>query len=240
MHCLAIYVKEGLPFARDLSLENSADSYLRFQLALRHSVSYFFLLYRSTSLSLCTVFDFISSNIDEILSINQSVHVFVFGDFKIHYKVWLNYSGGTDRPGELCCSNFSVSNDLIQMVNFPTQIPDCNSNSPTLLHLFLFSDKYLFYNGFPSIQKFWCCYLNFHWLCDNCKTGCPVSWHSLWLFSSWLWWSLWSFERCLWEHIFKLSVSTAAIEFCEWLQVGGVVFCIWYRKIICQKLSSEH
>ena len=42
MHGLAIYVKEGLPFARDLSLENSADSYLCFRLALLHSVSYFF------------------------------------------------------------------------------------------------------------------------------------------------------------------------------------------------------
>ena len=28
MHGLAVYLKEGLPFARDLSLENSADSYL--------------------------------------------------------------------------------------------------------------------------------------------------------------------------------------------------------------------
>ena len=28
MHGLAVYVKGGLPFARDLSLENSADSYL--------------------------------------------------------------------------------------------------------------------------------------------------------------------------------------------------------------------
>ena len=27
MHGLAVYVKEGLPFAQDLSLENSADSY---------------------------------------------------------------------------------------------------------------------------------------------------------------------------------------------------------------------
>ena len=42
MHGLAVYVKEGLPFARDLSLENSADSYLYFRLALLHSVSYFF------------------------------------------------------------------------------------------------------------------------------------------------------------------------------------------------------
>ena len=28
MHVLAVYVKEGLPFAQDLSLENSAGSYL--------------------------------------------------------------------------------------------------------------------------------------------------------------------------------------------------------------------
>ena len=38
MHGLPTYVKEGLPFARYLSLENSADSYLRFRLALLHSV----------------------------------------------------------------------------------------------------------------------------------------------------------------------------------------------------------
>ena len=37
MHVLAVYVKEGLSFARDLSLENSADSYLCFRLALLHS-----------------------------------------------------------------------------------------------------------------------------------------------------------------------------------------------------------
>ena len=47
MHGLAVYVKEGLLFARDLSLENSADSYLCFRLALFHSVSYFFFLFSS-------------------------------------------------------------------------------------------------------------------------------------------------------------------------------------------------
>ena len=45
MHGLTVYVKEGLPFARDFSLENSADSYLYFKLAVLHSVSYFFFLY---------------------------------------------------------------------------------------------------------------------------------------------------------------------------------------------------
>ena len=101
MHGLAVYVKEGLPFARDLSLESSADSYLCFRLALLHSVSYFFFLYRSPS-SLCTVFDSISSNIDEVLSINPSANVFIFGNFKVHHKDWLTYSGGTEWPGELC------------------------------------------------------------------------------------------------------------------------------------------
>ena len=131
-------MKEGVPFARDLSIENSSDSYLCFRLTLLHSVPYFFLLYRSLSSSLCTVFDSISSNIDEVLSINPPA-VFVFGDFNVHHKDWLTYSSGTDRPGELCY-NFSISNDLTQMVNFPTRIPDCDSHSPALLDLFISSD----------------------------------------------------------------------------------------------------
>ena len=35
---LAVYVKQGLPFAQDLYLENPADSYLCFSLALIHCV----------------------------------------------------------------------------------------------------------------------------------------------------------------------------------------------------------
>ena len=139
MHGLAVYKKEGLPFARDLSLESSADSYLCFRLALLHSVSYFFFLYRSPSSDLCTVFDSVSSNIDEVLSINPSANVFVFGGFNVHHKDWFTYFSGTDRPGELCY-NFSISNDLTQMVDFPTRIPDCDSHSPALLDLFLSSD----------------------------------------------------------------------------------------------------
>ena len=33
-----------------------------------------------------------------------------------------------------------ISNDLTQTVNFPTQIPDCDSHSPALLDFFLSSD----------------------------------------------------------------------------------------------------
>ena len=75
IHDLAANVKEGLPFARNLFLENSVNSYLRFRLALLHSVSYFFSLYQSPSSLLCTVFDSVSSNIDEVLPINPSIYV---------------------------------------------------------------------------------------------------------------------------------------------------------------------
>ena len=119
MHSLAVSLKKGLSFAWNLPVENSPESSLCFRLALLHSVPYFFFLYRSPSSALCTVFDSISSNIDEVLSINPSANVFVFGDFNVHHKDWLTYSGGTDQRGELCY-NFCIANDLTQMVNFPT------------------------------------------------------------------------------------------------------------------------
>ena len=83
MHGLAGYMMEGLPFAWDLSLKNSV---VCFWLALLYSVSYFFFLYWAPSLLSCMVFDSISSNIDVVLLTNQSVNVFVFGDFNINHK----------------------------------------------------------------------------------------------------------------------------------------------------------
>ena len=86
MHGLPVHVNEGLPFAQELSLENSTDSYLCFRLALLYSVSYFFFCYRSPFFILVHGFLFqfqfsISSKIDEILSIKPSASVSVFRDF---------------------------------------------------------------------------------------------------------------------------------------------------------------
>ena len=39
----------------------------------------------------------------------------------------------------MTCYNFSIANDLTQMVNFPTWIPDCDFHSPTFFDLFLSS-----------------------------------------------------------------------------------------------------
>ena len=224
MHGLAVYVKEGLPFACDLSLENSADSYC-FRLALLHSVSYFFFLYQSPSSSLCTVFDSVSSNVDEVLSINPSGNVFVFGDSNIHHEDWLTYSGGTDRPGELCY-NFSISSDLTQIVNFPTRIPDCDSHSPALLDLFLSSDASICSTmAFPPLG-------NSDHVVVSVSIDFPINSKQDTLFHLVAY--DYSGADCdglrdhlrdvPWEDIFKLSASPAASVICEWVQVGIDVY----------------
>ena len=238
MHGLAVYVKEGLPFAWDLSLENSADSYLCFRLAILHSVSYFFLLYQSPSSALCTVFDYISSNIDEVLAINPSANVFVFGDFNVHHKDWLTYSSGTDRPGELCY-NFSISNDLTQMVDFPTRIPDCDSHSPVLLDLFLSSDASICSTmTFPPLG-------NSDHVVVSVSIDFPINsqqdapFHRIaYDYSCADWDGLRDNLRDVpWEDIFKLDASAAASEFCEWIQVGIDVY-IPHRKYQVKSHSS--
>ena len=128
-------MKEGLPFAWDLSLENSSDFYLCFRLALLHSLSYFFFHYRPRYSSLSTVSDSISSNIDEVFSINPSANVFAFGNFIVNHKDWL------------------ISYDLTQIVNFPTWIPGCDSHSPAHLDLFISSDASIC-STISSVGKF--------------------------------------------------------------------------------------
>ena len=135
---------------------------------------------------LYAVFDAISSNIDEVLSIDPSANIFVFGDFNVHHKDWLIYSDGTDRPDEFCY-NFSISSDLTQMVNFPTWILHCDSHNLPLLDLFISSDSSICSTtafpplgnsdhdivsvsiDFPSNTKgdalFYC--MDFHYSCDD-------------------------------------------------------------------------
>ena len=211
---------------------------LCFRLALLHSVSYFFFLYRSPSSSLCTVFYSISSNIDEVLLINPSANVFVFGDFNVHHKDWLTYSGGTGRPGELCY-NFSISNDPTQIVNFPTRIPDCDSHSPALLDLFLSSDASICSTvAFPPLGN------SDHVVVSvsidfpiNSKQDSPFH-RVAYDYSCADWDGLRDHLRDVpWENIFKLGASTAASEFCEWVQVGIDVY-IPHRKYQVKPHSS--
>ena len=147
---LAVYVKEGLSFALDLSLENSPDS--------SHNLDVFDWLYLTQCLTSFSSINHLLHLWAQFLIlfylfyfIILSANVFVFRDFNVHHKDWLTYSGGTDRPGKLCY-NFSISNDLTQMVNFPTCIPDCDSHNSVLLNLFVSSDASICSTmGFPLL-----------------------------------------------------------------------------------------
>ena len=137
----------------------------------------------------------------------------------------LIYSGGTDRPGELSY-NFSISNDLTQMVTFPTRIPDCEPNSPALLDLFLSSDT-----SICSIMAFLPLGNS-----DNVVVSVSIDFpiNSKWNapfhciaydYSCADWDGLCDHLRDIpKEDIFKLSVSAAASEFYEWVQVGVYVY----------------
>ena len=187
---------------------------------------------------LCTVFDSISTNIDEVISINLSANVFVLDDFNVHQKDWLTYSGGTDRSSELCY-NFSVSNDFTQIVNFSTWIPDCDSHSPALLDLCLSSDAIICSTmPFPPLG-------NSDHVLVSVSSDVPINseqdtpFHQVAYDYSRADWD--GFRDHLrdvpWEDIFKLNASAAASELCEWVQVG-IDVCIPHRKYQVKPQSS--
>ena len=159
-------------------------------------------------------------NIDEVLSINPAANVFVFGDFNVHDKDWVTYSGGTNPPGELCY-NFSISNDLTQMVNFHTWIPDCDSHSPALLNLFLSSDSSICSTmAFPPVGN------SDHFVVSvsidfpsSSQQDAPFH-HIAYDYSRADWEGLCDHLKDVpWEDIFKLGACAATREFCEWVQV---------------------
>ena len=74
MHHLAVSVKEGFLFSIKVF------DWLYF---IHCSPSFF--CHQSPYRSLCTVFDAITSNIDEVFLINLSASAFVLGNFNVHH-----------------------------------------------------------------------------------------------------------------------------------------------------------
>ena len=174
-----------------------------------------------------TIFYSISSNIDEVLSINSSANVFIFGDFNFHHKDWLTYSGGTDRPGKLCY-NFSTSNDLTQMVNFPTLLDVFLSYDTSICSAMAF----LPLGNYDHVVVLVTIYFP-----TNSQRDVPF--HCIaYDYSRAEWDGLRDHLRDVpWEDIFKLDDSAAASEFCEWIQVEIHVY-IPHRKYQVKPHSS--
>ena len=118
MHGLGVYIKQGIPWARDKTYEDPSLSFIYFRVALLHSTSFIIFLYRPCQGG-PVIFDSISGKIDEILSDYPSANIPICGDFNIHHKDWLTHSRVTDPEG-IKCFNFSVAHDLTQIVSTPT------------------------------------------------------------------------------------------------------------------------
>ena len=217
-------MKEGLPFAQDLSLENSADSYWCFWLGVLHSLSYFLFLCWSPFSSLYTVFDSIVSDIDEVPLIKPSANKFVFGYIVVHHQDWLSYFGGTDRSGKLCY-NFWLQATLLWWLT-TLLASQTGSHSPALLDLFISSQASICSTmAFPPLG-------NSHHVIVSVFIDFPpysqqdASFQFIaYDFSCADWDGLRDHLRDVpWEVILKLSVFAAASKFCEWVQVGIDVY----------------
>ena len=112
------------------------------------------------------------------------------------------------------------------MVNFPTWIPDCDSDSPGLLDLFLSSDiSICSKKAFPPLG-------NSGHVVFSVSTDFPpysqrnTSFHHIaYHYYCADWGSLCDLLKDVpWKDIFQLSVSDAASEYCEWVQVGIDVY----------------
>ena len=78
-----------------------------------------------------------------LLALLQSMSYFFFFYQSPFFLLWLtNLSIGTGRPYKLCY-NFSISNDLTQMVSFSTGLADCISHSSATSDLFLFNHAFV-------------------------------------------------------------------------------------------------
>ena len=131
-----------------------------------------------------------------------------------------NFSFLYQSPSSSLC--MVISNDLTQMVNFPTQITDWNSHSPAYLDFFLSSDVCTCSaKAFPPLGN-----------SDHVVVSVSIDFLSYsqqnalfhriaYGYSCGDWEGLCNhFRDVSWEDISKLSASAGASEFCEWVQAG--------------------
>ena len=125
------------------------------------------------------------------------------------------------------------------MVNFPTQIPDCDSHSPALLDSFFSSDASICSTmAFPQLGN-----------SDHAVVSVSIDFPSNSKHDALFHRIAYDYYRAdwdglrdhlrdvPWEGIFKPGASAAASEFCEWLPVGIDVY-IQHRKYQVKPHSS--
>ena len=110
-----------------------------------------------------------------------------------------------------------ISNDLTQIVDFPTQIPDCDFHSPALLDLFISSEASICSTmALPPLRNSDCVVVSVSIVSPmNSKQDAPF-YCMTYKYSCTDWDGLRNHLNDFpWGNIFKLSVSAASSEFCD-------------------------
>ena len=105
------------------------------------------------------------------------------------------------------------------MLNFPTRIPDCDSHSPALLDLFIYSDASIYSTmAFPLLGN-----------SDHVIVSVSIDFPSNSHLDAPFYHTTYDYSRDDWDgprdhlrnvprkDIFKLNASAAASEFCKWV-----------------------
>ena len=223
-HGLCAYIKDGFPCGRDISQEDPDLPYMCFRVALVHSTSFIFALYRPQSDGV-TVLERIGDKIDGILSEFPSANIHICGDFNVHNEEWLVHSNKTDAEGRFC-HDFATAYDLTQIVDSPTRVPDAEGHFANLLDLFLTSSPELCTASVQSPLG-----TSDHSVVSvkvksKCKDSSDIPFHrSVFRYAKADWDNFRSFISDIpLRDVFRKSASKIAKEISEWLTLGIAYF----------------
>jgi hypothetical protein len=153
--------------------------------------------------------------------LHPSARIFVFGDFNVHHSDWLPHSHGTTSSG-FEVFNFSISQSLTQLIDFPTRFPDRADQSPSLLDLFLTSESCICKTSSGSILG----------KSDHAVVNVDISFglntshdppihKTFFSFHCGQWDDFRDLLRDIpWDEVFQLPTEECAKEISSWLQAG--------------------
>ena len=145
-----VYVHNRLPCSRAPELDSPKFHTLWLKISSSTHTKFLCSVYLSPNLSNADYqefYDYLSSKVEHILETSPFSEVSILGDFNAHHRLWLS-SFNTNRSGELAFQ-LSILNDLTQLVQHPTRIPDRLGDRPNILDLFLTSNPSTY-----TIQQF--------------------------------------------------------------------------------------
>ncbi|KAL7634069.1 UNVERIFIED_CONTAM: hypothetical protein RMT77_015397 [Armadillidium vulgare] len=132
------YVRNDVVCSRVSNLESSEFSTLWLKLSCNSTTKFICSVYLSpNSTDYPKFFDYLNSKVEHILSSTPFSEIIILGDFNVHHHQWL--SSSSHHPDGELIFNFSIQNNLEQLVHLPTRIPDRLGDEPNILDLFLTS-----------------------------------------------------------------------------------------------------